>query len=120
MLDILLFFFFSSRRRHTRFDCDWSSDVCSSDLLQESTHRYRDLSDQELVDMLKMLPRRPLLAGEEDVRLSLAGAQDKVAVKVSGSQISVPLGGSPSTHILKPAHERFGGLVFNEVLCLHL
>src|SRR5256886_10089646 len=31
---VLLFcFFFSSRRRHTRFDCDWSSDVCSSDLL---------------------------------------------------------------------------------------
>src|SRR2546430_13494217 len=33
-LDVILsiFFFFSSRRRHTRFDCDWSSDVCSSDL----------------------------------------------------------------------------------------
>src|SRR3989475_6223418 len=30
-LDVF-FFFFSSRRRHTRFDCDWSSDVCSSDL----------------------------------------------------------------------------------------
>src|SRR5205085_8312567 len=29
------FFFFSSRRRHTRFDCDWSSDVCSSDLQVE-------------------------------------------------------------------------------------
>src|SRR2546430_11498775 len=28
-------FFFSSRRRHTRFDCDWSSDVCSSDLASE-------------------------------------------------------------------------------------
>src|SRR6266478_7301449 len=28
----IFFFFFSSRRRHTRFDCDWSSDVCSSDL----------------------------------------------------------------------------------------
>src|SRR6267142_3065325 len=27
------FFFFSSRRRHTRLTCDWSSDVCSSDLL---------------------------------------------------------------------------------------
>src|SRR5260370_24260872 len=27
-----VFFFFSSRRRHTRFKCDWSSDVCSSDL----------------------------------------------------------------------------------------
>src|SRR2546427_12102978 len=32
MYYILFFFFFSSRRRHTRFDCDWSSDVCSSDL----------------------------------------------------------------------------------------
>src|SRR2546430_1349749 len=31
-LFVLLFFFFSSRRRHTIFDCDWSSDVCSSDL----------------------------------------------------------------------------------------
>src|SRR6266481_8695975 len=28
----MLFFFFSSRRRHTRWNCDWSSDVCSSDL----------------------------------------------------------------------------------------
>src|SRR6266481_1267508 len=28
-----VFFFFSSRRRHTRWNCDWSSDVCSSDLL---------------------------------------------------------------------------------------
>src|SRR2546430_12080485 len=32
-----MYFFFSSRRRHTRFDCDWSSDVCSSDLLQLPT-----------------------------------------------------------------------------------
>src|SRR2546430_444301 len=33
-LIVLIFFFFSSRRRHTRFDCDWSSDVCSSDLVE--------------------------------------------------------------------------------------
>src|SRR5438270_9501415 len=32
-------FFFSSRRRHTRFDCDWSSDVCSSDLAQRPPER---------------------------------------------------------------------------------
>src|SRR2546430_14640916 len=32
MHSVCFFFFFSSRRRHTRFDCDWSSDVCSSDL----------------------------------------------------------------------------------------
>src|SRR5256886_11903487 len=34
------FFFFSSRRRHTRFDCDWSSDVCSSDLADQRWDRY--------------------------------------------------------------------------------
>src|SRR6478736_6831998 len=33
------FFFFSSRRRHTIFDCDWSSDVCSSDLEPSASRR---------------------------------------------------------------------------------
>src|SRR6266481_7958379 len=33
------FFFFSSRRRHTRWNCDWSSDVCSSDLMAATGDR---------------------------------------------------------------------------------
>src|SRR5690242_21307627 len=33
MFSVLVIFLFSSRRRHTRLTCDWSSDVCSSDLL---------------------------------------------------------------------------------------
>src|SRR5256886_7101047 len=33
-------FFFSSRRRHTRFDCDWSSDMCSSDLVRQRVERW--------------------------------------------------------------------------------
>src|SRR5256886_6348346 len=37
---VCLFFFFSSRRRHTRFDCDWSSDVCSSDLSRDCEARF--------------------------------------------------------------------------------
>src|SRR5690242_21141609 len=39
LLDVV-YFFFSSRRRHTRLTCDWSSDVCSSDLIArpESFH----------------------------------------------------------------------------------
>src|SRR2546430_4171526 len=37
---VFLFFFFSSRRRHTRFDCDWSSDVCSSDLIEGKTGTF--------------------------------------------------------------------------------
>src|SRR6266436_1907512 len=34
---LIIFFFFSSRRRHTRCSRDWSSDVCSSDLLRRRT-----------------------------------------------------------------------------------
>src|SRR6476661_10293857 len=37
----MIFFFFSSRRRHTRFKCDWSSDVCSSDLASRLVARTR-------------------------------------------------------------------------------
>src|SRR2546430_15396608 len=36
------YFFFSSRRRHTRFDCDWSSDVCSSDLGRDPAYLVRE------------------------------------------------------------------------------
>ena len=86
----------------------------------ERQDRYRELSNEELVDVVRTLPRRPLLAGVADVRLSLAGAQAKVAVKVSGDKISIPLHGALSTHILKPGSEHFSGLVVNEMLCLSL
>lgn len=81
---------------------------------------YRQLNSSELAKILRELPRRPLMAGEAGIRLSLAGAQDKIAVHVLGGVISIPLGGAPSTHILKPAIERFEGLVFNEALCMRL
>ncbi len=81
---------------------------------------YRRLSEGELAAILRELPRRPLLAGEDGIRLSLAGAQDKIAVQVSNGVISIPLDGAPSTHILKPAIEHFEGLVYNEALCMKL
>ena len=94
--------------------------VPAGEPLLESNYNYRALSTEELVAILKELPRRPLLAGENGVRLSLAGAQDKVAVRIERTDISLPLGGAPSTHILKPAIERFDGIVFNEALCMQL
>jgi serine/threonine-protein kinase HipA len=81
---------------------------------------YRTLSQEELVAIIRELPLRPLLAGEKGVRLSLAGAQDKVAVRVEDGEISLPLGNAPSTHILKPAVERFEGVVHNEAFCMKL
>jgi serine/threonine-protein kinase HipA len=88
--------------------------------LPERSYDYRKLSDKELADILRELPKRPLLAGDTGIRLSLAGAQDKVAVRIEGGEVYVPLGGAPSTHIIKPAVERFEGMVFNEALCMKL
>src|SRR6267143_5516460 len=42
----LVFFFFSSRRRHTRWNCDWSSDVCSSDLAWFSSLAKAEFDDE--------------------------------------------------------------------------
>ena len=88
--------------------------------LPERNYSYRKLSPHELAAILRELPARPLLAGEEGIRLSLAGAQDKVALRIEADEISLPLGGAPSTHILKPAAERFPGVVFNEAFCMKL
>jgi len=88
--------------------------------LPEWNYSYRDLPPTELAAILKQLPKRPLLAGEKGIRLSLAGAQDKIAVRIEGNEVSLPLGGAPSTHILKPSIDRFAGVVFNEALVMSL
>ncbi len=82
--------------------------------------QYRKLSDKELIGIINDLPMRPLLAGREGIRLSLAGAQDKLAVYLKGEDIYLPMGNAPSTHILKPAIERYAGIVENEAYCMKL
>jgi serine/threonine-protein kinase HipA len=94
--------------------------LASGQSIADRKDDYRELTDDELVAILKELPKRPLLAGDKGIRLSLAGAQDKIAVRVKGSLISLPLDDAPSTHILKPAIERFEGIVYNEALCMNL
>src|SRR5690242_21206220 len=50
-LDAVLFFF-SSSRRHTRLTCDWSSDVCSSDLVIGADEHRKYYTRQALVELL--------------------------------------------------------------------
>src|SRR2546430_11495966 len=56
-------FFFSSRRRHTRFDCDWSSDVCSSDLRPNDLRPQHQLTPMDVrvvaTDPLRAASERP-------------------------------------------------------------
>lgn len=91
--------------------------------LPVSKPEYRPLDEAELAEILRELPHRPLMAGSKDIRLSLAGAQNKLAVYVENGKISLPLQNAPSTHILKPASlegPRFEGLVQNETFCMEL
>ena len=78
------------------------------------------LDEPQLMALLDELPRRPMLAGRDGVRLSLAGAQDKLPVVFDGQRIGLPKGGQPSTHILKPAIGSVEDSVFNEGFCLAL
>lgn len=78
------------------------------------------LSDEEVVAILEQLPSRPMLAGNNGLRLSLAGAQDKLPVVYDGGRLGLPRHGTPSTHILKPAIHNVEGSVINEGFCMAL
>lgn len=78
------------------------------------------LCDDEVVAILDELPRRPMLAGKDGLRLSLAGAQDKLPVVFDGDRIGLPRGGTPSSHILKPAIHAVDDSVTNERFCMAL
>jgi serine/threonine-protein kinase HipA len=78
------------------------------------------LSDEEIVAVLDELPHRPMLAGKDGLRLSLAGAQDKLPVVFDGERIGLPKNRTPSSHILKPAIRTLADTVANEGFCLAL
>ena len=78
------------------------------------------LDDKKLENILDLLKYRPLMAGEKGLRMSLAGAQDKIALGVINSQLALFTGDIPTTHILKPSMEDYPDSVFNEVFCMQL
>jgi serine/threonine-protein kinase HipA len=88
------------------------------------------LGEDQLLTVLEKLPKRPLLAGEVGLRLSLAGAQEKLPVVLRGLsnkegkdtliQIGLPKNNIPSSYILKPEISGVEGSVYNEAFCLGL
>ncbi|MEO8418058.1 MAG: type II toxin-antitoxin system HipA family toxin [Methylophilaceae bacterium] len=78
------------------------------------------LSDEDVVAILDELPRRPMLAGKDGLRFSLAGAQDKLPVVFDGARLGLPRNGTPSSHILKPAIHAVEDSVTNEGFCMAL
>jgi serine/threonine-protein kinase HipA len=106
-------------------ECAGAISLWPDDRAGESQADIRWLDDGEAAEIMRLLPQRPLLAGEEGLRLSLAGAQVKLPVVIDtgsngSTRLGLPLGDTPSTHIIKPEPARFPGLSENEAWCMAL
>ena len=85
-----------------------------------SDQQTTPLDEAGIVRILDALPTRPLLAGQEGLRLSLAGAQSKVPLVLIDGQLALPVRGQATTHILKPPIARFPGTTENEAFVMKL
>jgi serine/threonine-protein kinase HipA len=80
------------------------------------------LDADELARAVEHLPRNPLgIGGDEEVRLSLGGVQDKlVLTRDASGRLGLPVRGAPSTHILKPSPEPYEDLAVNEAFSMRV
>jgi serine/threonine-protein kinase HipA len=81
---------------------------------------YKIITKQQVLEILRTMHQRPMIVGEDGIRLSLAGAQDKLPVAFIEGNLAIPINGAPSTHILKPINQDFPSLIENECFCLNL
>lgn len=86
----------------------------------QAKNQTQPLSEKELIAILDDLPGRPLLAGREGLRLSLAGAQSKLPVVIVDGAVALPAQGEATSHILKPPIDRFPGTTENEAFGMRL
>lgn len=78
------------------------------------------VSNEDLAKFFKQIPSRALLSFQETRRMSLAGAQHKLAVLVEDGQIYFPSDKEISTHIIKPAIKEYPDSSHNEYFCMEL
>ena len=106
------------------YDCAGAVSIqdINDPIISTDTHEIKGeiLDEKSLSKYLKELPTRPLLAHLGEIRISLAGAQDKAALCVIKDSLCLPNGNSPSTHILKPPISQLENSVQNEYFCLKL
>jgi len=103
-------------------ECAGAISILPESEIPESPDQYKycSLSDTQLADLIMQIPRRPLLAGQEGIRISLAGAQEKLALFYKDPNFYIPMNGAPSNLILKPAMTHFQASIENECFCMML
>lgn len=86
-----------------------------------SSENYETLSQKKLADYIRNIDARPLLKAKEKLRLSLAGAQEKLPLTYRDGKFYLPKNGAPSTHIVKPTGQvSLSTLSANEYICMKL
>ncbi len=86
-----------------------------------SDDRLLPLTEDEADEILRALRKRPLYVnGVDGYRISGSGAQDKLIVRLTDGKISLPLYGTPSTHLVKPAARDYPDSVHNEAFAMAL
>src|SRR3989454_12043365 len=100
MFCFFIFFFFSSRRRHTRLQGDWSSDVCSSDLSRDASLRGIPVANQFDVIILGGGPAGYVAA----IRSAQLGMSTALIEKEKLGGVCVNIGCIPTKALLHSAY----------------
>lgn len=96
-------------------DCAGALAITLSDAGVTQDQRYEAVSDRQLADWSVGTPNAfSAVTGQDEVRLSLAGAQDKLPVHIQDDGIFIPLGNTPSTSLMKFASPIYSHLPENE------
>ncbi|PLX69987.1 MAG: hypothetical protein C0603_03355 [Denitrovibrio sp.] len=98
-------------------ECAGAIVITSDSNLQGTDSKYKLLNDNDILRLIEKLDQTSPVEDNDMYRLSLAGAQAKTSIKIENEKLYLPLGNSPSTHIIKPFTPNFEGLPANELFC---
>ena len=102
-------------------ECAGAVSLYPQDMTPIFDDTLEEISEEELATLLNKLSQTPLLTGE-GIRLSLAGAQEKLALTIfpDDDKYYKPSDKYISTWILKPENRNFPDLIYNEYFCMKL
>jgi serine/threonine-protein kinase HipA len=98
-------------------ECAGAIIIAADSDLQGTDNKYELLNEKDILQLIKKLDQTSPAEDNDMYRLSLAGAQAKTSIKIENEKLYLPLGNSPSTHIVKPFSPTFEGLPANELFC---
>ncbi len=103
-------------------DCAGSIEIYPDEISfkQSKCADFAYKTEDESYEILTNLEMRPLYYGDDDFRVSGAGAQDKLIACLVDGLVVLPLNGTPSTHIFKPEINSLAQTCHNEYFCMNL